>query len=60
MGSTQVGGSENSFSEYFDSRTLLRLLKLFADDMKAYRVPRDTKDDVEELQGPQLIAILKQ
>ena len=28
MGSTPVGGSENSFSEYFDLRTLLHYLKL--------------------------------
>ena len=26
MGSTPVGGSENSFSEYFDLRTLLHFL----------------------------------
>ena len=26
MGSTPVGGSENSFYEYFDLRTLLRYL----------------------------------
>ena len=28
MGSTPVGGSENSFSEYFDLRTLLHYLHL--------------------------------
>ena len=29
MGLTPVGGSENSFSDYFDLRTLLRYLKFF-------------------------------
>ena len=32
------------------SRNIISQTKLFADDKKAYRVLRDTKDDVEELQ----------
>ena len=32
------------------SRNITSCRKLFADDMKVYRVLRDTKEDVEELQ----------
>ena len=32
------------------SRNIMSSTKLFADDMKLYRLLRDTKDDVEELQ----------
>ena len=32
------------------SRNIMSHTKLFADDMKVYRVLRDTKEDVEELQ----------
>ena len=32
------------------SRNIMSLTKLFADDMKVYRVLRDTKEDVEESQ----------
>ena len=32
------------------SRSITSCTKLFADDMKVYRVLRDTKEDVEELQ----------
>ena len=36
MGSTPVGGSENSFSEYFDLRTLLHYLHINAIDVICY------------------------
>lgn len=32
------------------SRNIMSNTKLFADDMKVYRILRDTKEDVEELQ----------
>jgi len=32
------------------SRNIISQTKLFAEDKKVYRVLRDTKDDVEELQ----------
>ena len=38
MGSTPVGGSENSFSKYFDLRTLLRHLTNSAADSNACAV----------------------
>ena len=40
------------FLIYIDniSRNIMSSTKLFADDMKLYRLLRDTKEDVEELQ----------